>query len=74
MKELPLEGVRVFDMSWVGAGPFCGAFLGTMGAEVIKLETVQRLDALRTLAPQTDGITGVNRGGLFNLINHRKFM
>jgi benzylsuccinate CoA-transferase BbsF subunit len=43
-----------------------------MGAEVIKCETSQRLDALRTLAPQTDGIPGVNRGGLFNLINHNK--
>jgi benzylsuccinate CoA-transferase BbsF subunit len=72
MTRLPLEGIRVFDMSWVGAGPLCGAFLGTMGAEVIKCETAQRLDALRTLAPQTDGVPGVDRGGLFNLINHNK--
>ena len=72
MAELPLDGVRVFDMSWVGAGPLCGMMLATMGAEVIKCETSQRLDALRTLAPHGDGVYGTNRGGLFNLINHNK--
>ena len=44
MPKLPLEGVRVIDMTVVWAGPFGGALLGDLGAEVIKIDSTQRLD------------------------------
>jgi benzylsuccinate CoA-transferase BbsF subunit/naphthyl-2-methylsuccinate CoA transferase subunit len=41
MNKLPLEGIRVIDMSIVWALPWTGAMLGEMGAEVIRMESLQ---------------------------------
>lgn len=47
---LPLEGVRVVDMTWVWAGPYTCMLLAVLGAEVIKVESRDRLDFFRRYA------------------------
>ena len=43
----PLEGIRVVDFTWVRAGPWAARWLGTFGAEVIKVEWPENMDMLR---------------------------
>jgi crotonobetainyl-CoA:carnitine CoA-transferase CaiB-like acyl-CoA transferase len=49
--KLPLQGVRVLDLSRVLAGPFCTMGLGDLGAEVIKIEEPKRGDDTRAFGP-----------------------
>ena len=43
----PFRGLRVVDFTHVLAGPACAYYLGLMGADVIKVESVGRGDAMR---------------------------
>ena len=53
--SLPMEGIRVVDLSRVLAGPYCGALLGDMGADVIKVEEIQAGDEIRAWPPIQNG-------------------
>ena len=55
LPALSLDGVRVVDLSRVLAGPFCGALLGDLGADVIKVEDPETGDESRTWPPHKDG-------------------
>lgn len=72
MSPLPLSGVRVLDFSWWLAAPHATQILGAMGAEVIRVESRQRLDRQRRFEPWADDIPGPNRAGRFNSINYSK--
>jgi crotonobetainyl-CoA:carnitine CoA-transferase CaiB-like acyl-CoA transferase len=64
MKRL-LQGVKVVDFTWIGAGSYTTKLLADLGADVIKIETSERLDSLRLARPFKDKIQGVNRSGYF---------
>ena len=71
MKNGPLEGVRIVDFGWILSIPHCCAWLGTMGAEVIRVESMKSPDLVRVAGP-ADGIAGLNRGAAFNGLNYSK--
>ena len=50
-QEGPLSGYRVLDFGWVLAGALPGMILADMGAEVLKVETHQRMDYMRLGRP-----------------------
>jgi benzylsuccinate CoA-transferase BbsF subunit len=69
---LPLEGIRVVDMSWMWAGPYCSLQLAHLGAEVIRIESHHRPCMNRRVPPYPDDVPGLNRGGSFNQWNQGK--
>jgi benzylsuccinate CoA-transferase BbsF subunit len=67
----PLQGIRVIDFGWILSVPHCCAWLGSLGAEVIRVESMANLDLVRVIAP-ADAEPGINRGAAFNGLNFSK--
>lgn len=61
----PLQGIRVIDFCWVGAGSFATKMLADQGAEVIKIESSAKIDGIRLSGPFAGGVKGINRSGYF---------
>jgi len=51
MKNLPLDGIKVVDLSAALTGPFCTQLLADFGAEVLKIEPPGKGDMLRAFGP-----------------------
>lgn len=73
---LPLEGVRILDLTWLNAGAKGTRHLSTYGAELIHLEWKGKLDVLRWATPfhavpgdENNHAKSPNRAASFNT-NH----
>jgi len=64
----PLDGIRIADFGWIYAVPHATAWLGALGADVIRIESSGAPDLVRLLTG-TDGVVGFNRSGIFHAIN-----
>ena len=65
--SLPLEGVRIVDLSAIISGPMATQILADQGADVIKVEGPGPGDLVRYLGPQRNGMTA-----MFAAVNRNK--
>lgn len=65
-KRLPLDGIKVLDLSRFLAGPYCSMLLGDHGAEVLKVEPPGDGDPTRLQGPPF-----VDDEGLTYLVTNR---
>ena len=69
--RLPLDGIRVIDVSRVLAGPFATMLLADLGADVIKVEPPSG-DETRTWGPPWWGEPADRRSAYFASVNRNK--
>jgi crotonobetainyl-CoA:carnitine CoA-transferase CaiB-like acyl-CoA transferase len=71
MSDLPLAGIRVLDLSKILAGPMCAQYLGDMGADVVKIESISLGDDTRHMPPFHEA-EGRKEGAVFLSANRNK--
>ena len=71
-QPLPLEGVRIVDFTAYWAGPLPTAIMADLGAEVIKVESIQRPDQFRIVAVPGDPAEVYELSPPFNATNRNK--
>ncbi len=70
--SLPLEGIRVLDLSRLLPGGFCSLLLADFGAEVLKVEDTGMGDYIRWSPPFYEGAHPSARSALFLSLNRNK--
>jgi crotonobetainyl-CoA:carnitine CoA-transferase CaiB-like acyl-CoA transferase len=70
--SLPLEGIRVLDLSRLLPGGFCSLLLADFGADVLKVEDTGMGDYIRWSPPYYDGAHESARSALFLSLNRNK--
>ena len=70
--SLPLEGVKVLDLSRLLPGGFCSLLLADFGAEVLKVEDVNLGDYVRWAPPKYEGAEDSAASALFLALNRNK--
>jgi crotonobetainyl-CoA:carnitine CoA-transferase CaiB-like acyl-CoA transferase len=69
---LPLEGIRVLDLSRLLPGGFCSLLLADFGAEVLKVEDTGAGDYIRWAPPYYEGAEDSAKSALFLSLNRNK--
>src|SRR6478736_3485631 len=69
---LPLEGVRVLDLSRLLPGGFCSLLLADFGADVVKVEDTGMGDYVRWSPPYYEGADDSAKSALFLALNRNK--
>jgi crotonobetainyl-CoA:carnitine CoA-transferase CaiB-like acyl-CoA transferase len=72
MTALPLDGIRVLDLSRLLPGPFCSLLLADFGADVIKVEDTGMGDYVRWAEPKFDGVESTAASAFFLALNRNK--
>lgn len=71
--QLPLEGVRIVDLTAFWAGPAATHLLAAFGADVVKVESIQRPDGIRySGGMRTDVDDWWEYGWVFHAMNTNK--
>jgi len=69
---LPLEGIRVLDLSRLLPGGFCSLLLADFGAEVLKVEDTGAGDYIRWAPPYYKGAQDSAKSAMFLSLNRNK--
>jgi benzylsuccinate CoA-transferase BbsF subunit len=73
MSAFALDGVRIADFCWLWAGAYATGLLAFLGAEVIKIESMARVDPSRVMTLTIgEAFEGVDQSPVFNSINLNK--
>jgi crotonobetainyl-CoA:carnitine CoA-transferase CaiB-like acyl-CoA transferase len=72
VSALPLEGIKVLDLSRLLPGGFCSLLLADFGAEVLKVEDTGAGDYVRWAAPLYEGAEPSAQSALFLALNRNK--
>ena len=72
MSTLPLDGLKVLDLSRLLPGGFCSLLLADFGADVIKVEDTAMGDYARWAPPYHDGPDQTARSAFFLALNRGK--
>jgi crotonobetainyl-CoA:carnitine CoA-transferase CaiB-like acyl-CoA transferase len=70
--KLPLDGLKVVDLSWVVAGPSIGRVLADYGATIVHVESPKRIDTARHMGPFVGAKRTVESGALYGNVNAGK--
>jgi crotonobetainyl-CoA:carnitine CoA-transferase CaiB-like acyl-CoA transferase len=71
--ELPFAGLKVLDLSTFWAGAYLTCYLGAFGADIVKIESIQRPDGFRySGAFPFEGDDWYERSGLWQATNLNK--
>src|SRR5271163_518044 len=70
--SLPLEGIKVLDLSRLLPGGFCSLLLADFGADVLKVEDTGMGDYIRLSPPYYEGAHDSAKSALFLSLNRNK--